>query len=259
MLRYLGVKLPIEMWSLNSRETDAQMRRLVAPLGVRCVNAAVVRKRKPARILRGWELKPYSILHSRFQEVLFLDADNVPVADPTSLFRSKQYRQSGAIFWPCYKTLPPEYAIWKICRVPFQKEAEFETGQIVVDKSRCWKALNLTMHLNENSDFYYPHTAGDRETFHMAWRMLGQDYAMVSTPIETLDGAACQHDFSGRRLFQHRHMEKWKLNEPNQLVPGFKLEDRCFEYLDELYGKWHGPVRHRRKSAPRSTTAHYAF
>jgi len=89
MLRHVGCKLPIEMWSLNSREITPLMRKLVKPLDVRCVNAAAVRKRHPARILKGWELKPYAILHSRFEEVLFLDADNVPVLNPESLFTSE--------------------------------------------------------------------------------------------------------------------------------------------------------------------------
>lgn len=240
MMRRLGMRLPIEMWALNSDEVDSKIRGLVAPLGVRCVNAAVFRSRHPVRILNGLELKPYSILHSHFREVLFLDADNVPIADPTVLFRSRSYKKHGAIFWPCYAPVPRGHPIWKICRVSYRKESDFETGQMVIDKARCWKALNLTMHLNEHSDFYYAYTAGDRETFHMAWRMLDQPYVMIPTPIETLDGAACQHDLHGRRMFQHRHIEKWKLDGPNQVIPGFVFEDVCFEYLDDLAKRWKG-------------------
>ncbi|HEY8750123.1 MAG TPA: hypothetical protein VIM11_19215 [Tepidisphaeraceae bacterium] len=235
MLRHVGCKLPIEMWSLNSREITPLMRKLVKPLDVRCVNAAAVRKRHPARILKGWELKPYAILHSRFEEVLFLDADNVPVLNPESLFTSKEYKEHGAIFWPCYHPIEPDHPIWKICRVEYRDEADFESGQMVINKSRCWRALNLAMHMNENSDFYYRFTRGDRDTFHMAWRMTGQDYAMVKTPIERLDGTACQHDLRGQRMFQHRHGEKWKGGKPNQVIPGFLLEQKCFNYLRELY------------------------
>src|SRR4051812_40128294 len=57
MLRRAKVELPIEMWALDAGELDAGIRRLLAPLGVRCVNAAVVRKRHPVRTLNGWELK----------------------------------------------------------------------------------------------------------------------------------------------------------------------------------------------------------
>jgi hypothetical protein len=42
--------------------------------------------RFPHPSLGGWQLKPYSIVHCPFREVLFLDADNVPLRDPTFLF-----------------------------------------------------------------------------------------------------------------------------------------------------------------------------
>ena len=67
------------------------------------------------------------------------------------------------------------------------------------------------MHLNEHSDFYYQYVHGDKETFHMAWRMLGQEYAMVPHPLHPLEGTMCQHDFEGRRVFQHRNMLKWSV------------------------------------------------
>ena len=82
MLRHLGCTLPIELWHLGPAEMNATLRPLIEPLGVTCVDALEVRKTHPCRILNGWELKPYSIIYSRFDDVLFLDADNVPVVDP---------------------------------------------------------------------------------------------------------------------------------------------------------------------------------
>ena len=240
MLRRLGVGLPVELWALDANELDRKMRDLLRPLGVRCVNAAVVRETHPVRILGGWELKAYAVLHSRFREVLFLDADNVPVRDPSFLFRCRPYTDPGALFWPCTSMLSPHHAIWQICRVPYRAEPDFETGQMLIDKARCWRALNLTMHLNENSDFYYKYIYGDKDTFHMAWRMLDQEYGMITTPLQAMGAYLRQHDPRGRLLFQHRHGAKWKVDAPNQVVPGFKFEDVCFGYLDRLYSRWDG-------------------
>jgi hypothetical protein len=170
--------------------------------------------------------------------VLFLDADNVAVQNPTALFDTPQYKRHGAIFWPAYRTLPPDDPLWQICRVAYRDEPDFETGQIVIDKSRCWEPLQLTMHLNENSDFYYRYTQGDKETFHMAWRMLGREYAMVSTPVERIECTACQHEFQGKRMFQHRYEAKWSIEEINPVVPEFLLEHVCVQYLDGLRTKW---------------------
>ena len=241
MLRHLGCLLPIELWHLGPKEMSPDMTGLVRDLGVTCVDAVEVRKTHPVRILNGWEVKPFAIIHSRFTEVLCLDADNVPVVNPEFLFQTPEYASTGAIFWPDYGRLDSTRSIWAICEVSYRDEPEFESGQMVLDKRRSWKALQLTMHYNEYSDFYYQHIYGDKETFHMAWRRLGQPYAMPSRGIEGLPGVMCQHDFSGRRIFQHRNLAKWH-RDPirNPRIKGFLHEDECIEFLRELADKWSG-------------------
>lgn len=234
VLRALGCHLPVQLWHLGDAEITATMRRAAEPLGVEFVDGRAVAQAHPARILNGWELKPYSIIHSRFDEVLALDADNVAVRNPEYLFNAPEYLRTGAIFWPDYGRLAPTRDIWRICGVEYRDEPEFESGQIVVNKCACWKALQVTMHLNEWSDFYYQHIHGDKETFHMAWRKIGQKYAMPSRSIFSLRGTMCQHDFDGERLFQHRNMLKWQLRSANERVEGFEKEDECLTYLNEL-------------------------
>lgn len=242
MLRRTGCRLPVELWQTTQFEMDRSLRELFAPLGVTCINSEVIRRQYPVRRLAGWELKPYAMIHSSFQEILSLDADNMPLQDPTFLFETPQYKKTGAIFWPDFGSLEPDREIWKICHVQYRNEPEFESGQIVIDKQRCWRALQLTMHQNEYSDFYYQHVHGDKETFHMAWRMLDQEYAMVAHPILGLPGCMCQHDFQGKRLFQHRNMAKWNLNAPNERIPDFRREEECLDFIKELQSKWDGTV-----------------
>jgi len=197
MLRRLGCTLPIQIWHLGEQEMDSQMRSLVAPLDVECVDAYELRKQHPARILGGWEVKPYAILHCSFREVMLLDADNVPVLDPEFLFETPQYLETGAIFWPDRGRFSASNPIWNICGVPYQDEPECETGQIVVDKARCWEPLKLAMWYNENSDFYYRYQHGDKDTFHLAFRKLDKSYAMPSRGIDSIEDTFCQHDFKG--------------------------------------------------------------
>ena len=235
MLRHLNCKLPIELWQLTESELSARQRDLVEALGVTCVDAGERRMSHPLRMLNGWELKPYAVIHSSFDEVLLLDADNVPVRDPTFMFDTREYVRAGAVFWPDYGRLGPNHEIWRICRVPYRDEPEFESGQVLVNKRRCWEALQMTLHLNDHSDFYFDFIYGDKETFHMAWRMLGQEYAMVPWDLVPLQGVTmCQHDFQGRRLFQHRHGAKWSLAQENRRIDGFEMEDLCLEFLREL-------------------------
>jgi hypothetical protein len=221
---------------------DDQMRQLVAPLGVTCIDATAVNQGNPraARSLGGWELKPFAILHCPFREILLLDADNVPVVDPTFLFDTPEYRVHGAIFWPDYGRLSESRQIWEICEVPYRNEPEFESGQIVVDKVRCWKALNLAMHYNEHSDFYFRHIHGDKDTFHLAFHRAGHEYAMPSREIHGMDGTMCQHDFQGRRIFQHRNTDKWRLDGSNRHISDFWCEDNCRDALRRLQERWSG-------------------
>jgi len=237
MLRTVGCSLPIQLWHLGRREMDSRMKDLVRPLQVECVDALAVRKTKPARILRGWELKPYSMLHCPFKEVLLLDADNMPMVDPEFLFQTKEFRQTGAIFWPDHGSLAKTRSIWQLCGVSYAEEPEFESGQIVVDKERCWKALCLAMWYNEHSDFFYHHVHGDKETFHMAFRKTATAYAMPKRRIHLLNGVMCQHDFAGRRIFQHRNEHKWSLRR-NKRVLGFRDEEECFRLLANLRQRW---------------------
>ena len=221
---------------------DDKMEAMLAPLGVECIDAMRVRNRYPARILKGWESKPYSILHAPWKEVLLLDADNVPVTNPEFLFDTPEFKETGAVFWPDYGRLERDREIWEVCGVSFRDEPEFESGQILINKEKCWEALNLTMWINEHSDFYYWLIHGDKETYHMAWHMVNQPYSMVPFPIHALHATMCQHDFQGNRIFQHRNMAKWKLWEENPKIYDFWDEDHCFEYLRELENKWDGKI-----------------
>jgi hypothetical protein len=239
MLRHVGCTLPIELWHVGASELPDEWRALVEPHGVRCVDAERVREQHPVRTpdggpIGGWPLKPFALLHCGFEEVMGIDADNVPVRDPAYLFDAPEYRSAGALFWPDFDRLAPDRAIWRICNVRYRDEPEVESGQLLVHKRRCWRALQLTMHLNEHCDFYYQYVHGDKETFHMAWRMLGQEYAMVPHPLHPLEGTMCQHDFQGRRVFQHRNMLKWRVERENKRVSRFTFEDECSRLLNEL-------------------------
>lgn len=238
MLRRLGCTLPIQVWHLGPAEITADMRSLLEPFGVETVDAFEIRKHHPCRILSGWEVKPYSIIHSRFAEVLFLDADNVPILNPEFLFKTPQYIRTGAIFFPD-RGPTAKREIWDICRLQYCQEPEVESGQMVIDKRRCWNALRVAMHMNEYSDFYYRWFHGDKETFHFAWRKIGQEYAMPRRPAKTLDNTTvCQHDFTGRVLFQHRCLRKWAIRHQGPLTEGFMYETECRAFIEELRTQW---------------------
>lgn len=245
MLRRAGCRLPVQLWHLGELEMTPAMKAAIAPLGVECVDAFEVRKRHPARRLGGWELKPYAILHCPFEEVILLDADIVPLIDPETLLDTPEYRRTGALFWPDIGRLAPDASIWTLCGVEYRDEPEVESGQIVVDKARCWAPLRLALWYCGHSDFFWRHVNGDKETLHLAFRTLGHAYAMpergvhvLPSPVHTMPGVLCQHGFDGRRIFQHRVGVKWSYDGDNPRIPGFEREDECLEHLAELRRLW---------------------
>jgi hypothetical protein len=241
MLRHLGCTLPVEIWHFGPAELDHSMAALVEPLGVKSVDAHRVRKPGSPRLTHGWQLKPFAILNCRFREVLLLDADNVPVVDPEYLFDSPEFQETGAMFWPDYphRPDPKATAIWRSCGLRRPSEPEFESGQILVNKERSWRPLCLSLWFNENASFYYQYIYGDKETFHLAFRKLKQGYTLIP-PIHPLPGTMCQHDFDGRRIFQHRNRDKWDLELCNRRVPDFWFETECREFILQLREVWDG-------------------
>ncbi|HEX4498579.1 MAG TPA: hypothetical protein VIE43_23075 [Thermoanaerobaculia bacterium] len=251
MLRRLGCTLPVELWYRGPREMTPETIALVEPLGVTCVDAYEVARRHPCRRLDSWEIKPFAIVHSRFAEVLYLDADNVALRDPAFLFDLPEYAAAGALFWPDRYVGPGtgfewlKREAWKLCGLPYRLEPEIEAGQLVIDKRRCWKALAMTLHLNERSDYYYAFFYGDKDTFHLSWRRLGLDYALVPWRARDLGDSAAmiQHDLNGEPLFQHRNGDRWSVRRPPRPIAGFLREEECREVLAELARRWDGTVR----------------
>lgn len=243
MIRQVGCQLPIQLWYLGKEEMDDKMTALLNPLGVECVNAYEVRKKYPARILNGWEVKAYAVLHAPFEEVLFLDADNMPVISPDYLFDAPEYLQTGAVFWPDIGRFGQDHPIWNICGIPYQDEPEFESGQMLWNKRKTWKALNLSMWLNEHSDFFYRYIHGDKDTFHLAFRKLTIDYhIMEESKIGKFDDHTIfyQLDFHGNRLFQHR--QKWSFLEERPTPSDYWFADRCRYFLAALRQQWNGVI-----------------
>ncbi len=202
--------------------------------------AAALAGADPERV----EIKCFAVSYCRFEEVLLLDADNVPVVDPAFLLDSAPYREHGAILWPDRVRLKPSHPIWGLTGVPYRDEPQVESGQMVVHKARCWGPLRLAGWMNDNSDFWYRHFHGDKETYHMAWRKLGREYAMPDYGLEDRDGVTCQHDFAGRRILQHRSRHKWTLNGENRPIAGLLFEDECIAAVEALGRAWRRPSRY---------------
>ena len=213
-LRKLGCDLPIEVWHDKNELADEIIHKL-KKFKVCCKDISNYTNAK----MHKYAFKPFAILHSAFEEVLYLDADNNCMVDPTFLFDSIEYRKNGAVFWPDFWKTSKKNPIWKIVQSKDFNQMEMESGQLLINKKQCWRELNLCMHFNLNTNEYYKMLNGDKDTFKFAWIALRSSFYMIQNTVgicghrdsnNTFHGISMvQRGFKGEILFIHRNLLKW--------------------------------------------------
>jgi alpha 1,2-mannosyltransferase len=175
--------------------------------------------------------KVHAIYNSKFDRVLFLDADNVPVRDPAVLFASPEFVKTGAVFWPDFWHpgssifgVHENALLWELLDMPFVDMFEQESGQLLVDRRRHAAPLELVrFYALHRPDFFSSLKLvwGDKDLFRLAWLKLEIPFHMIQTPpgmagtvVETLlrsdfcGMTMVQHDADGEVLFMHRNQHK---------------------------------------------------
>lgn len=208
----LNCSLPVQVWYLGARgEFDQRMADALRGYDVGWVDADAFRRENQylhMSILGGWESKPLAAAYAPFREVVFMDADCYPAYDPERFLNHPEFRRVGAAFWPDGDKLHPGQ--WDRFGVPRHDEFAWESGQFVVDKSRHWVPLQLTMMINGHSDYVYKHIYGDKDTFHLAWRKCGNEVCVPQRQAAWHHVAFRCNDFDGNWLFIHRTRDKFK-------------------------------------------------
>lgn len=89
----------------------------------------------------GWVLKAQMLSATSFEDVLVLDADNLPLADPTFLFDSPDYLASHNLFWPDFWSRNwhnpgPVYELLNLTE-PWEAQPDLlttESGQLLLNR-----------------------------------------------------------------------------------------------------------------------------
>ncbi|KAF4134379.1 putative Mannosyltransferase [Phytophthora infestans] len=126
LLRFYNCSLPIELWYLESEMGTN-------PLNESRVLQSLVNEYGPISLhgiaetrVDGFNTKVFALAHSELDQVLFLDADNSPVRDPTYLFTTPTFVENGAIFWPDFWhpmntifNINKESLLWELVGTPY--------------------------------------------------------------------------------------------------------------------------------------------
>ena len=223
-LRDMGCTLPIELWYKRSEVDVAHplLRELTGRYGT------YMREISDPQAV-GFFTKLHAIYYSAFDQMLFLDADNFAVRDPTYLFDTPQFQHKGAIFWPDFWkpsntvfNVQKNSYVWEFFGLDYVDMFEQESGQVLVNRRMHYKALNVLMFYG----FYLPRIYetmrliwGDKDLFRFAWLKSKSSFYMIPGPpgsagtkhavYDMFCGVTMvQHDLSGRVLFLHRNTQK---------------------------------------------------
>jgi len=194
--------------------------------------------------LGGWQAKPYSILASPFDEVLFLDADNFVLKDPAPLFDHKIFKEIGAIIWPDITAWNDEQVKvineWFDVDLDTQKQysnvdkyRQAESGQLLFNLKNpdVVRALEKVCYYNDNSDHYYKVVYGDKDTFLLGFYNQKVPVYLVGN-IPSFSSRNLAHvDLDNNPMFLHLTGGKWNVQKYN------KLPFENFDYLEKEYIK----------------------
>ncbi|KAF1326941.1 Vesicle transport protein, partial [Globisporangium splendens] len=233
LLRSLGCTLPIELWYLESEmpgdaanvlEKHAILQSVVSSYGNVTLHGIASAQ------VKGFNSKVHAIVHSKLDNILFLDTDNVPVKDPTYLFSLPEFQETGAMFWPdfwhpqdTFFNVQHESLLWELLDMPFVDMFEQESGQILINKSH--RKQRAALELLQLFAFHDPSlfeklklVHGDKDLFRLAWLRTNTSFHMIEHPPGAAGqfkaNAFCgmtmvQFDPQGDVVFLHRNAMKF--------------------------------------------------
>ena len=200
----LNCTLPVEVF-VNGQEdfTPGQINALQKFKDVEVVD---VKTRLDISDLEGWAIKPFVILASRFQEVIYMDVDVLILKDPTVLFADVGYKEHGTLFYHdrSFSSSPKdpygytrkllnfpsdqakEYRMWN---QPVSGGHEMEAGVVVFNKrveSLYALAFIARMQMKEERVEIYSQYHGDKESFWLAHELLELPYNFSPTYAQNI-------------------------------------------------------------------------
>lgn len=221
-LRRAGCQLPVEVWFPRGESpTCAQIARM-QELGV-------IAREHEMVFANRFAIKLVSVLLSEFNDVLYLDADQIVLRDPSSLFASTAFKHTGALLWRDFwmKSVAPDiYDVLPNSGELLDNETgTHETGQFLISKSRIWSALCLALFFNAHATNVFSPLAtnymgwGDKEFIFLAMVATNSPFRRIEKLPEHVGveapqraavygNAMLQFDDVGEPMFLHANIGK---------------------------------------------------
>ncbi|KAG0337589.1 hypothetical protein BG004_007580 [Podila humilis] len=194
----LNSKLPIQVYHMGEQDlsSDRQkyLREMATDIEVMDVTQVLDNS---YMVLGGWSIKPFAMLASSFEEVMFVDADAYFLQDPAVLFDDAGYKATGALFFfdrtlfhdshtipefmktimPIMSSFPPKSRSFNLLSAHEQ-----ESGVVLINKRDRFLGMLATCKMNgkwERDLVSYTKFHGDKETFWIGFEMIQEAYAFM--------------------------------------------------------------------------------
>lgn len=206
-LRRTGCHLPVELFVRDWEEYEPYVCEVVlGPLGGRCVVLSEVLEgdggAEDVPITR-FQIKPFAMLFSSFQSLIWMDADTLLLHDPTDLLNTPPFSLTGLLTWPDFwsNTVSPLY--YNITRQHHHHQASTPTSAstsastdsslLLLSKSTHLLPLLLATYYNYHGPSHYYRLfsqgapgEGDKDTYLQAAIALNTPFYAVSEPVADL-------------------------------------------------------------------------
>ncbi|ANB11379.1 Mnn2p [Sugiyamaella lignohabitans] len=243
MLRRVSPVIPVEVFLADKEEYEPEIcEKLMPMLGARCVVLEDVYGKEFFKSfdIHSYQLKALSIWASSFEDVIFIDSDNVPIRNVEASLQQEPYLSTGYIVWPDYWFRTTSTHYYDIADIVLGErvrgdlsvtdpklipqadlknalpDKSSESGQLMISKSKHYKSLLLTVYYNLNgfTAYYKLFTQGsggegDKETFLAAALALGEPVYQILTDTRPT-GRFDPEGFEGAGMLQIDPYEDYK-------------------------------------------------
>jgi len=160
--------------------------------------------------VRGFQIKAYALLYTRFERVVYLDVDIIPLHLPLTYLNSSDFVTSGAVFFPDYwiyhssnkqKTTMYMDSMQLIFKnltnhTISNDTCEIESGFFVLHTVQHRNALSYFIALNDLHVFFFNFFYGDKELLRLAF-MLANESFVVKPFYPNCIGSIIDNQFHG--------------------------------------------------------------
>ena len=188
-------------------------------------------------------LKVMAMMCTKFQNVIFVDDDAFLLRDPLFLLNTRQFQETGALFWHDMYGIHPENLIWQILELEKRTGLAGESGMVVLNKAIAWKGLYFVAYMNNKQNVFYRMVWGDKDTFFLGFDYMKQNYTFMPYAPNTIGNSRYYFSFvqagpDGIPLFIHlvsgkRYFMRSRRNQLSRVL--LYDPNTCYLHVDTYY------------------------